>query len=290
MRKLTNFKFFSAKSNHNPQTLFWINGQNIFVITGKKRKTHQFNSETGFIEGKIADSSQALVTLKKICRDSEIDFGNLLVRNKAIIFIPTNTSPLEKDIFNKLFKSVGFFNVELLNYATAFQAFLAKQEYEKGSFVYVGQEASEVGVFDKNNQQSFVIYYSLKDAIDETVYFFREKHLFELSTRVAFDLYQEMGVQGEKFSLVVRGRNSRNKELQTMSFTFKDVEPLFSSLHRKITKEVDSVMQNNLFKQISPDKWVILGDDFFKRNLDSLGEKSLKLKTEFDLMQGVEWL
>lgn len=290
MRKLSSFKFFSTQNNQSLQTLFWINGQNILVVTAKKRKVHQFNTATGFIENKVADFTQALVSIKKICRENNIDFGNLLVRNKAIIFIPTNSSPLERELFTKLFKQVGFFSVELINYATAFRAFLAKQDLDKGNFVYIGQEISEIGVFDRAAQQSFIVYYSLKEAIDETVYFFREKHLFELAEKVAVALYQEIGNQGEKFSLVVRGRNSRTKDLQTTSFLFKDVEPLAGSLQRKITKELDSIVQNNLFKQIGADKWVILGDDFFKKSLDHLGEKSLRLKTEFDLMQGVEWL
>ncbi|MFZ5437646.1 MAG: hypothetical protein ACOZAK_01145 [Patescibacteria group bacterium] len=290
MRKLPSFKFFSTQNNQSPQTLFWINGQSILVVTAKKRKVHQFNTATGFIENKVADFTQALASIKKICRENNIDFGNLLVRNKAIIFIPTNSSPLERELFTKLFKQAGFFGVELINYATAFRAFLAKQDLDKGSFVYIGQEISEIGVFDRAAQQSFIVYYSLREAIDETIYFFREKHLFELAEKVAFALYQEIGNQGEKFSLVVRGRNSRTKDLQTMSFLFKDVEPLASSLQRKITKELDSIVQNNLFKQIGADKWVILGDDFFKKSLDHLGEKSLRLKTEFDLMQGVEWL
>jgi hypothetical protein len=289
MKKLSISGFFSG-FNKQSQTLFWINGRSIFVVAGKKRKTHRFITNNGFKDGRIADFSKSLKTIQGICQENSLKIGNPLVKNKAIVFIPTDSSPLEQSIFKKLFRRVGFFDIELRKYETAFHAFLAKQAYEKGVFAYIGQEISEIGVFSNQLQQSFIIYYSLKEAIEETSYFFREQHLFELSADVALDLYQEMGRQGEKFSLVVRGRNSRNQELQTSTFSFKDVEPLFSFLQKKAMKEIDSVIQNNSFKMINPDRWIILGDDFFKNCLDSSKEKSLKLKSEFDLMQGVEWL
>lgn len=290
MRKLAIPKVFNSNVDRHSQTLFWINGQSIFVVAGKKRHTHKLTSVTGFKESKVDDFELAFKTIKRVCKDNNINVGGLFSKNKAIVFIPTESSPIEKSLIKDVFQKVGFLNVDLLKYETAFRAFLAKQDYEGSTFVYVGNELSEIGVFDKSVQQSFVIYFSLKEAIEEVVHFFREKHLFELSEDVALNVYQELGIQGDKFSLVVRGRSSRTQELQTNSFSFKDLEPLFSFLQKKIAKELDSVIQNNIFKQIAPDRWVILGDDFFKRYLNTFGEKSLKLKSEFDLMQGVEWL
>jgi len=271
------------------QTLFWLNGQIINVV-GNKRHSHKFATQTGFLANKVADYELALKTIKKVCRESGLDFGNFFNKNKAILFVATDSSPLEKTILSNLFKEVGFNEVELRPYETAFGAFLVKQNYDKGSFVYVGKETSEIGVFADNAQRSFVVYYSLADAVTETIYFFRERHALELAENVALNLYQELGAQGEKFSLVVRGRSSRNKELQTVSLLFKDVEPLYSFLQKQVIKEIESVRQDNVFKQINPDRWMVLGDEFFKRCLDLLGEKTLQLKSEFDLMQGVEWL
>jgi actin-like ATPase involved in cell morphogenesis len=290
MRKLSVSRVFNSNSDKEKQTLFWINGQSIFVVAGKKRHTHKFTSPTGFKEGKVDDFDLAYKTIKGICKDDSLKIGGLFSKNKVTIFIPTDSAPIEKNLVKDLFKKVGFFDVDLLKYETAFRAFLAKQDYENATFVYVGHELAEIGVFGKSSQQSFIIYFSLKEAIEEIIYFFREKHLFELSEDVALNIYQELGQQGDKFSLVIRGRSSRTQELQTNPFSFKDLEPLFSFLQKKIAKEMDSIIQNNLFKQIAPDKWVVLGDDFFKRYLDTFGEKSLKLKSEFDLMQGVKWL
>jgi len=290
MKRFSVTNLFAQKTAANNQSLFWLSGNQLKLVTDNKRSTHQLTADSGFSANKIADFSLALTTLKNLCQTSGLKFDNLWFRNKAIVFIPTDSSPLEKKLFKQLFNQLGFNQLELRKYETAFRAFLAKQDYEKGCFVYVGQEVSEIGVFASNYQQSFNIYYSLQEAIEETIYFFREKHLLELSNKGAYKLYQELGLQGEKFSLVVRGRNSRNKELQTASFMFKDVEPLYSFLQKKINQEIDSVRQNNLFKQFVPDKWVVLGDDFFQANLEKMGEKTLQLKSEFDLMQGIEWL
>ena len=272
------------------QVLFWLNGQSILVIAEKKRKQHDLVVDTGFIEGKVADFDKALATIAKVSKKNLIVLKNPFRINKAIVFIPTNSSPVEKTVMARLFRRAGFSNVELRNYSTSFQAFLIKQDYEKGVFVYIGQEISEIGVFSAEAQQSFVIYYSLNEARTEVVNFFREKHLFEIFHEVALNIYQELGKQGKKFSLVVRGRSSRNKEILTTSFSFKDVEPLFSFLQKKVFKELDSVIQNNSFRLIQPEKWVILGDDFFQLCLKSYQEKPLRLKSEFDLMQGIEWL
>jgi len=286
----SNFSRLSLDFLHQDQVLFWLEGRFLLMVAGKKRKQLLLKADSGIADGLIANEEAAVKTISAFCHENEIRFQNLFKIHQAIIFIPTNSSPVEQSLIKRVFSQVGFRQIELRLYATAFRAFLAKQAFERGIFVYIGQEISEIGVFSDRDQQSFSIYFSIKEAMEIVTHFFREKHLFAISPVVANQVYEEIGKHGEKFSLTIRGRESRSREIATHSFSFKEIEPLHQVLKRKVEKELLSVIGDKLFREIQPDKWVILGDNFWFNNLKSQADKALQLQTAFDLMQGVEWL
>lgn len=291
MGKLFRLPYFGKSFFQQQQALFWLSGQEILAVFGKKRKKYSFSFDTGFEEGGVADFEKARATLTKLCEENDFSFRSPWHSQKATIFLPTGVSPLERSIVRKVFQSVGFSQVNLRRYATAFRGFLAKQNEEKGVFVYMGQATSEVGIFSASHQQSLRIPFSLKEIQEYIASYFREKHFFEISQEACSQIYQELGKQQEKFSLVVRGRNTRTSEIETKAVAFTHVESLFLVLKQKVMQEVTSVMNDPLFREVHPEKWTVLGDTFFPFCAHEAAEaKVLLLQSEFDLMQGIEWL
>lgn len=269
----------------------WFSSRELLLSWDKKKKRVTLTAAAGFSGGQIHDFDLAVATLSQVCQQEGIRIGEPMTRSAATVFVSATSSPLERSLIRRVFQKAGFRKVSLVSYATALRSFAERQALHTGVGIYVGNDVSEGLVFSPENQVISLFHYSLLDTQQDVTKFLRENQKIEVSPEAARQLYSALGKKKEQTAQVVRGRNIQNQQIETRTLTAAEMEKLSQFFREKLGRELQPLISMPLFAAANPSHWVIVGDAFLNYSVQELYQaETLFLHSEFDVIQGVQWL
>lgn len=273
------------------RAVFWFSSQELLFWWEKKKKRISLAENSGFSGGQVADVDAATATIARVCEQEGLPAHSFFSVRKATVFIPTESSPLERRVIRRVFQTAGFQKISLVAYTTAIRAFAQRQAIRSGVGIYVGSDVSEGIVFSSKDQQLFSLSHSLSAASTECQRLLREAQQLEVSAETAGKLYAALGKKKEKTAYPIRGRNIQTNQVETRSLTAKDCIALADFFEKKFDQELAPLTASSLFETISPDRWVIIGDELLKTHVqETYTAETVFLSSEQEMIQGVQWL
>lgn len=289
--KLFNLPLSINRFLEKKQFVFWFSSTQLFFSWDKKKKQISLNTDAGFLAGQIADEQQAVRTLTEALTKEGINSDHPLAKHTATVFVTTASSPLERDITRRVFKKAGFVKVSLVTYATALKSFAERQNIHTGVGFYFGSDVSEAIVFSPKEQAAFSLNYSLMDIQSDLRQLLRERQRIEVSLQAARKLYLSLGKNNQSTIHNIRGRNIQTQQVETRTLVGSDLEKIRAFFQTKLVEELRVLIFSSLFEEINPDHWVVVGDGFLNDFVQQKYQaKTLFLKSEIEMIQGVEWL
>ncbi|HCR81624.1 MAG: hypothetical protein UX28_C0003G0105 [Candidatus Pacebacteria bacterium GW2011_GWA1_46_10] len=283
-------KFITAFFSQE-QAVFWFSSQELLFIWRKKKRRLLLTHHAGFTHGQVSDFHEAVTTITSTGEQEGLTTTQPFVFRAAVVFVATDSSPLERKVVREVFQKAGFQKVTLVSYATAMRAFGERQAIHTGLGLYVGSDVGEGVVFSPQDQAGVVLAHSLLAADHEIQLFLREEGKIEVSLETARELYQLMGRRKEIQSHVVRGRSIQTQQVTTLALKASMVETLREFFTQQLMRELQPLMALPLFVQAQPNHWVVIGDAFLNQLVQEKYQvNTVYLHSEFELIGGVQWM
>lgn len=272
------------------QVVCWFSSQQLLLTWDNKKQQLPLTSEAGFAAGQISDEQQAVTTLTEVLAKEGLHSNKPLAQYTATVFVSSASSPLERAIIKRVFHKAGFNKVSLIAYATALRAFAERQQLHTGVGFYFGYDISEGLVFADDQQAVFSLDYNLSDVQVSLQQLLRETQQLEISTATAQKIYASLAKPAQQANQAVRGRNIQTQQVETRMLTAKDLEKINHFFHTKLRQELQLLTSAALYQATSPEHWLVVGDGFLGNFVQQEYQaKTMLLKSEVELIQGVRW-
>jgi actin-like ATPase involved in cell morphogenesis len=283
-------KAVSALFTHT-QAAFWFSSRQLLVLWEKKKKRFQLALEAGFAAGQISNFDQAVTTLGRLCAEAGLQLSQPLTLQTAVVFVATDSSPLERSIVKRVWQKTGFQKVSLVSYATALRAFAQRQAIRTGVGLYIGFDVSEGVVFSPDDQAGVPLGCSLYESAKLMQLLLRERTQLEVSLETAQGLYEGLGKASAVGAQAVRGRNIQTQQIETQTLTSSTISTLKEFFEQRLASALKTLLTSSLFATVYPHHWVVVGDPLLNQLVQTRYQaNTVFLHSEFELTQGVQWL
>jgi hypothetical protein len=273
------------------QAAFWFSSRQLLVMWEKKKKRFQLALEAGFAAGQISNFDQAVATLGRLCAQAGIKLSQPLSLQTAVVFVATDSSPLERSIVKRVWQKTGFQKVSLVSYATALRAFAQRQAIRTGVGLYVGFDVGEGVVFSPDDQAGVPFGCSLHESAKLMQLQLRERAQLEVSLETAQALYEGLGKALAASAQMVRGRNIQTQQIETQTLTGSTINELKDFFEQILVTALKPLLAASLFATVDPHHWVVVGDPLLNQLVQTKYQaNTVFLHSEFELTQGVQWL
>lgn len=273
------------------QSTWWFSSQELWVAWGKRKQRLALPANSGFSEGQIASITPAVATVTAAAEAANLPISQPLASQAATVFVSAHSSPVDRRLTREVFQKVGFSQVNLVAYTTALHAFAQRQAIRIGVGIYVGSDLSEGLAFSPKDQETFQLDHSFGQIETGLKALLREQHQLEITSASARQLYLQFGKRGELETYVVRGRNVKDSQITTLTLKTKALSALRQWCGKQITDKLNQALSGPLFTAAEPNHWVIVGDAFLnKMAQETYQANTIFLQSEFELIQGVQWL
>jgi hypothetical protein len=285
--KFTNFSDVFSKHEHS---VFWFSSRELILVRGNKKKHLALAANSGFADGQVADLGPAVANIKRLYLAAGLKTTSPLDRHSATVFVPTDSSPLERQIIRQAFGQADFQKTNLLDIATALKTFASRQAVNTGVGLYLGQDLSEAVAFTATDQQSFTFNFKKTALKHRMIEFIQNENSLAVSWEMIDKLYETLGQNPELSSYVVRGKNIRDQQVMTLTLSGQQLAAIKALLQQNLKQAWRQLLANKIFTTESLDLWLVVGDPFVYQFMQHQVDKILFLHSELELIQGVQWL